>query len=54
ENPNLGDATKRAVLLEAMSAMTLATAGADILIMRHPEAIRLVKEMLAVLTTGQS
>ncbi len=54
ENPNLGDAKKRAVLLEAMSAMTLATAGADILIMRHPEAIKLVKEMLAVLTTGQS
>ncbi|MDD3994317.1 MAG: acetyl-CoA decarbonylase/synthase complex subunit delta [Dehalococcoidales bacterium] len=54
ENPSLGDATKRAVLLEAMSAMTLATAGADVLIMRHPEAIRLVKEMSAALTTGKS
>ncbi|MFA5628948.1 MAG: acetyl-CoA decarbonylase/synthase complex subunit delta [Dehalococcoidales bacterium] len=52
ENPSLGDITKRAVMLEAMSAMTLATAGADILIMRHPEAIRLVKEMLIELTAA--
>ncbi|NLL90468.1 MAG: acetyl-CoA decarbonylase/synthase complex subunit delta [Dehalococcoidales bacterium] len=51
ENAALGDAEKRAVLLEAMSAMTLANAGADILIMRHPEAIRLVKEMAADLTS---
>jgi acetyl-CoA decarbonylase/synthase complex subunit delta len=50
ENPALGDAKKRAILLEAMSAMTLANAGADILIMRHPEAIRLVKEMASDLT----
>jgi acetyl-CoA decarbonylase/synthase, CODH/ACS complex subunit delta len=53
ENLALGDAKKRAVLLEAMSAMTLATAGADILIMRHPEAIKLVREMIADLTFNQ-
>jgi acetyl-CoA decarbonylase/synthase complex subunit delta len=50
ENPNLGDAKKRGILLEAMSAMTLANAGADILVMRHPEAIKLVKEMFCKLT----
>ncbi len=54
ENPKLGDAAKRAVLLEAMSAMTLANAGADILIMRHPEAIELLKEMMADLTSHQA
>ncbi|MDD4923699.1 MAG: acetyl-CoA decarbonylase/synthase complex subunit delta [Dehalococcoidales bacterium] len=53
ENPALGDAKKRAILLEAMSAMTLATAGADILIMRHPEAIKLVREMIADLASNQ-
>jgi acetyl-CoA decarbonylase/synthase complex subunit delta len=53
ENPALGDAKKRAVLLEAMSAMTLATAGADILIMRHPEAIKLVREMITAFTANQ-
>jgi acetyl-CoA decarbonylase/synthase complex subunit delta len=51
ENPNLGDVEKRGILLEAMSAMTLANAGADILIMRHPRAINLVKQMFMDLTT---
>ncbi len=53
DNPALGDAKKRAILLEAMSAMTLAAAGADILVMRHPEAIKLVREMIADLTSNQ-
>jgi acetyl-CoA decarbonylase/synthase complex subunit delta len=53
DNPALGDAKKRAILLEAMSAMTLAAAGADILVMRHPKAIRLVREMTADLTSNQ-
>ncbi len=43
----MGDAPKRGILLEAMSAMTLALAGGDVLIMRHPESIRLVKQMVA-------
>jgi acetyl-CoA decarbonylase/synthase complex subunit delta len=46
EDPHMGDAKKRGILLEAMSAMCLALAGGDILIMRHPDAIRLVKEMI--------
>lgn len=50
EEPKLGDAKKRGILLEAMSAMCLLLAGADVLIMRHPEAIRLVREMIAELT----
>lgn len=53
ENPNLGDAEKRGILWEAMSAMTLANAGADILIMRHPRAINLVKQMFLDLTASQ-
>ncbi len=44
---NMGDAKKRGILMEAMSAMTLLIAGADILIMRHPEAIKLVRDMIA-------
>ena len=51
EDPRLGDARKRGILLEAMSAMTLLLAGAGVLIMRHPEAIRLVREMITDLTT---
>jgi len=50
EDPKLGDAQKRGVLLEAISAMCLLLAGGDVLVMRHPEAIRLVREMVADLT----
>ena len=49
-DPKLGDARKRGILLEAMSATVLLLAGADVLIMRHPEAIKLVREMIAELT----
>ncbi len=52
EAPLLGDARKRGILLEAMSCMCLLLAGADILIMRHPEAIKLVKYMIAELTAS--
>ncbi len=50
EDPKMGDAKKRGILLEAMSAMVLLLAGGDVLIMRHPEAIKLVREMIADLT----
>ncbi len=50
EEPSLGDAKKRGVLLEAMSAMALLLAGADILVMRHPEAIDLIGETITNLT----
>ncbi|MBC8429592.1 MAG: acetyl-CoA decarbonylase/synthase complex subunit delta, partial [Dehalococcoidia bacterium] len=52
EAPTLGDAKRRGILLEAMSAMVLILAGGDVMIMRHPEAIRLVREMLAELTAS--
>ncbi len=50
EDPRLGDVKKRGILLEAMSAMVLLLAGADVLIMRHPEAVKLIREMIADLT----
>lgn len=52
EAPTWGDAKKRGVLLEGMSAMALLLTGADILIMRHPEAIKLVREMIAELSAA--
>jgi acetyl-CoA decarbonylase/synthase complex subunit delta len=47
EAPALGDARKRGILLEATTATVLLLAGADVLIMRHPEAIKLTREMIA-------
>jgi acetyl-CoA decarbonylase/synthase complex subunit delta len=47
QDPKLGDARKRGILLEAMSAWVLLLAGGDVAVMRHPEAIKLVKDMIA-------
>ncbi len=47
QEPKLGDAKKRGILMEAISAMLMLIAGGNILIMRHPEAIKLIREMIA-------
>jgi acetyl-CoA decarbonylase/synthase complex subunit delta len=49
QDPKLGDVRKRGILLEAMSAWVLLLAGGDVAVMRHPEAIKLVKGMLTEL-----
>jgi len=46
DDPTMGDRTTRGILWEAITAFTLAIAGSDILIMRHPEAAKLVKKMI--------
>jgi acetyl-CoA decarbonylase/synthase complex subunit delta len=46
DEPKLGDEKKRAILLESVSAMSLLIAGADVVIMRHPDSVALVKEMI--------
>ena len=48
---NMGNAKNRGILMEAMSAMALLLAGGDVIIMRHPEAIKLTKEMVVDLTS---
>ena len=52
EAPLLGDPSKRGVLLEAMTAFLLLLAGADILVMRHPDAIQLVRGLIGDLMTN--
>jgi acetyl-CoA decarbonylase/synthase complex subunit delta len=46
EAPDLGDPEKRGILLEAMTAQGLLLAGADIVILRHPESLRLMREFI--------
>ncbi|MGC8861633.1 MAG: CO dehydrogenase/acetyl-CoA synthase subunit delta [Armatimonadota bacterium] len=46
EAPQWGDAEKRGPMWEAMTAITLLQAGADLLIMRHPDAVALVKKAI--------
>ncbi len=52
EEPKLGDAKKRGILMEAMSALVLLLAGGDIVVMRHPEAITLIREIITELTVS--
>ena len=46
DDPKLGDERKRSILMEAIAAMSLLIGGADVVIMRHPESVSLVKEMI--------
>jgi acetyl-CoA decarbonylase/synthase, CODH/ACS complex subunit delta len=52
--PLLGDPEKRGILMEAVGAVTYLMAGSNILIMRHPESVRLVKSFIDLLADGGS
>jgi acetyl-CoA decarbonylase/synthase complex subunit delta len=52
EAPTLGDPERRGILMEAVGAISYLMAGSDILIMRHPEAIRMVKGFIDVVVDG--
>lgn len=52
EAPALGDPEKRGILMEAVAAICYLLAGSDVLIMRHPEAIRLVKSFIDLALEG--
>jgi acetyl-CoA decarbonylase/synthase complex subunit delta len=49
--PEWGDLTQRGIMWEAITAAAFIHAGAGILVMRHPEAVRIVRKTLAGLTT---
>jgi acetyl-CoA decarbonylase/synthase complex subunit delta len=46
EAPELGDQAKRGILMEAITAVDLLLAGGDLLILRHPEAVKMVKSII--------
>ncbi len=52
EAPALGDPERRGILMEAVGAVTYLMAGSDILIMRHPEAVRMVRGFIDKLADG--
>ena len=47
EAPELGDPAKRGILMEAVTAVTLLVSGANVLMMRHPEAVKLVRNFIS-------
>ncbi|MBW1828820.1 MAG: acetyl-CoA synthase, partial [Deltaproteobacteria bacterium] len=54
EAPELGDPEKRPILMEAIGAVTYLMAGSDLLFMRHPESVRLVKSFIDLVMDGGS
>ncbi len=52
--PLLGDPERRGILMEAVGAVAYLMAGSNILIMRHPESIRLAKDFIKALADGGS
>lgn len=53
EYPDWGDEYERGIIWEVATACGLLQAGADILVMRHPEAIKIVKEYIEGLMEGE-
>ncbi len=47
--PQWGDGRKRGIIWETLTATAVMMAGADILIMRHPEAVKLIRKTIAEL-----
>ena len=54
EAPVLGDPERRGILMEAVAAVIYLLAGSNVLIMRHPEAVRLTKTFIDLAMNGGS
>ena len=52
--PLLGDPERRGIMMEAIGAVSYLMAGSSMLIMRHPESIRLAKDFIKILADGGS
>ncbi len=52
EAPTLGDPERRGILMEAVGAVSYLMGGSSVLIMRHPEAIRMVKSYIDLIYKG--
>ncbi len=54
EAPELGDPEKRAIMMEAVGAVSYLLSGSSLLIMRHPEAIKLASAFIDLISDGGS
>jgi len=51
--PDLGDSSMRGVLMETTAAVSFLLAGSDILILRHPKTLTLIRNFIDKLTTSR-
>jgi acetyl-CoA decarbonylase/synthase complex subunit delta len=52
EDPRLGDPERRAIMMETIAATTYLMAGSNVLVLRHPETVRLVRQYIDLLVEG--
>ena len=52
--PELGDPERRDIMMEMVGAVTYLVAGSDLLILRHPESVRMVKAFIDLMVDGGS
>ncbi len=52
ENPQLGEATCRGVLMEVTEAIAVLAAGASIVSLRHPESLKIVRQYVDLVYDG--
>ncbi len=49
EVPEMGDQKQRAVLMEAVGAVNYLLAGSDVIVLRHPETVKLVRQFIELM-----
>jgi acetyl-CoA decarbonylase/synthase complex subunit delta len=52
EGPTLGDPERRGILMESTAAVAYLLAGADVVILRHPETVRLTRAFIDLMING--
>jgi len=50
EAPELGDPETRGILMESVAAVDLLLAGADLVVLRHPETVKRIKKFIETMT----
>ena len=54
EAPILGDPEKRGIMMEVVGAVSYLVSGSNVLILRHPESVRMVKTYIDLISDGGS
>ena len=52
EAPTLGDPEKRGIMMESTAAVCYLMGGASVVVLRHPESVRLIKSFIGLLSNG--
>jgi acetyl-CoA decarbonylase/synthase complex subunit delta len=52
EAPTLGDPERRGILMETVAAVSYLLSGADMVILRHPESVRLTRSFIDLMMSG--